>query len=116
MTLSQFYSYACIFALGSARLGADLCPRRRRRAALFRFPSLELLEQGLAVGIRLDVSRCRVRLQELVEPAAHGAGGDAVFVEPFACGRQALPTRQRRRQRDFLPLRMERRILEFREL
>ena len=38
-----------------------------------------------------------------------------VLVEPLLGGREALPVRQRRRQRDFLPLRMERRILEGRE-
>jgi len=41
---------------------------------------------------------------------------DPVLIEPLLSGRKALPVGERRGQRDLLPFRMERRILEDRKL
>src|SRR3954471_7709549 len=96
-------------------LAADL---RTTTAALLCFPGLELLEQCLSIRIGLRAFRRSVLAHEVIEAVARRSARRSLHrmrLQPLLGGRQALPARQRRRQRHFLPLRMEGRVLQRRE-
>src|SRR6266567_4657906 len=104
--LALFFVSAGLLSLHLGRLGPRIS---------LGLPGLELLEQRFLVGLRLCFCRCRrILLQERVKPVA-GDGLEIIPVQPLLGGRQAVPPRERRRQRDLLPLRVEGRILEGRE-
>ena len=86
-----------------------------RRGIPLGFPRLELLEQRFLVGRRAAFppppgSASGIRRSGCARRARSRA------IKPLLGGRQAIPVSERRRQRDLLPLRMERRILEGREI